>query len=103
MPEIIEVLLFTAAMFGITVGCKLMIWGRGPIWKGRRKIESTDVETRFQELEERLELQAFEIEERYASRVVDLEERLDFAERMLSQPRFRAIEAPEPNREPTPV
>jgi len=103
VPEIVEVLLFTAAMFGVTAGCKLMIWGRGPIWKGRRKMENSDVEVGFQELEERLELQVFEIEERYASRVVDLEERLDFAERMLSQQRFRAIEVPEAEREPTPV
>ena len=94
---LIEPLVVIGTLFGIAVGVKLLVWGKGPIRRLRGRSDQSAVEHRVAELEDRWEQMA-ELAERQVSQLEDLHERLDFAERMLTQRRAkdpRVLEEPE--------
>ncbi len=73
-----------ATMLGVAYGVKCLIWGKGPIRRVRGGAREQVLEQRIAELEERFEQQLSEL----AVHDAELEERLDFAERVLTQRRF---------------
>ncbi len=99
--SLLEPVVVIATLFGVACGVKLLVWGRGPI-KGNRRSADPGLERRVQELEERLAQQA-EATVQQGDLLVDMEERLDFAERMLTQQRAEPNQALPRRRETTPV
>ena len=97
--EILSVMLGIAAAFGGAFCLKHMIWGRGPIWRGRGLPDAGRYDRRLADLEERVEDSA-EVIRQQNDQIADLEERLDFAERLLTRGT-----APQPEESPivTPV
>ncbi len=98
LVELLEPAVVFATLLGTAFGVKLLVWGKGPIKQIRGQKGSSDLDQRMLDLEERAEHSAYLVEQQTA-KIEDLEERLDFAERMLtrgSPDRPRALENPEP-------
>lgn len=96
---LVEPIVILSFLGALTYGAKTMIWGKGPIRQLKKKEETGALERRIAELEDLLEQHHLELLDRHA----DLEERLDFAERMLTQREYKALNAQEESKVPTPV
>ena len=96
---LIEPIIILTFLSGLALGVKHMIWGKGPLRRVRGGEHDSALEQRVAELEDLLEQRQHELLERHA----DLEERLEFAERMLTQHRMKELEPPSESRVPTPV
>lgn len=96
--ELFEPAIVFATLLGTAFCVKLLVWGKGPIKQIRGQRSPSDLDQRMLDLEERAEHSAYLVETQTA-KIEDLEERLDFAERMLtrgSPERPPALESPEP-------
>ena len=92
---VIEPAIVFATLLGTAFGVKLLIWGKGPIRKVRPPEDRQALEQRLAELEEHMA----DLSARQDYRLAELEERLDFTERVLTQHREeapRGIEPPDP-------
>jgi hypothetical protein len=97
--ELLEPIVILSFLSALAWGAKTMIWGRGPLRKLKSSEDTETLKNRIAELEDLLEQQHIEVLDRHA----DLEERLEFAERMLTQNRAKELEAPSEPRVSTPV
>lgn len=100
--ELLEPAVVFATLLGVVFGVKLLIWGKGPIKHLRQGTASPALEQRLAHLEERWE-QVSELMVDQAGRLDDHDERLDFAERMLTRQRAEEPKALEKPQERTPV
>lgn len=97
LVELLEPVVAFSVMLGVAFGVKFLIWGKGPIRRVHRPAEHQALEQRVAELEERWE-QLSEVIMRQADQIADHDERMDFAERMLTRQRAeepKALENPE--------
>ena len=97
LAELLEPAVVFATLLGTAYCVKLMVWGKGPLKQIRAQGGSADLDQRTVDLEERAEHSSF-LMEHQAAKIDDLEERLDFAERLLTREnaqRPRALERPE--------
>jgi len=97
--DLIEPAIVFATLLGAAFGVKLLIWGKGPIRRVRVPEDRQALEQRLTEFEEHLS----DIVAHHTERLSELEERLDFTERMLTQQRedqVRVLRKPDP---PTPI
>jgi len=95
-PQIIDLIegpLIISFLVGISYVVKLMFWGKGPIRRLKGSAEPEALERRIAELEERWEHHLSQVESLHAGRLEELEERVDFTERLLAQ---RRQEGPPP-------
>ena len=95
--ELVEPAIVLATLFGLVFGVKILVWGKGPIRRVRGGADQTALEQRITELEDRWEQMA-DSAARQADQFDELNERLDFAERLLTQHRAeepRILEKPE--------
>ncbi len=95
--DLFEPAVVFATLLGTAFGVKLLIWGKGPIRRVRRPADEQALAQRLSELEDRWE-QGSDQAARQADQLAELEERLDFAERLLTRHRMdepRALEDPE--------
>jgi hypothetical protein len=88
--SLLEPIVILSFLGALTYGAKVMIWGKGPVRKLKSSDDTEALKQRIAELEDLLEQQHLEVLDRHA----DLEERLEFAERMLTQNRANELEAP---------
>ncbi len=95
---LIEPIIILTFLSGLAVGVKHMIWGKGPLRRVKGGENVSGLEQRVTELEDLLEQQHVELLDRQA----DLEERLEFAERMLTQRRQQQLDSPPEPRVATP-
>ena len=96
---LLEPIVILSFLGALAYGAKAMIWGRGPVRKLKNDEYIRALEQRVTDLEDLLEQQHVELLDRQA----DLEERLEFAERMLTQRRQQQLESPPEPRASTPV
>ena len=75
-----------ATLLGTAFGVKLLIWGKGPIRRIRRTADSPALEQRMADLEDRVG----EYLSHQSDRLAEIEERLDFTERVLTRQREAA-------------
>jgi hypothetical protein len=87
---LLEPIVILSFLGALTYGAKVMVWGKGPVRKLKGSEDSEALKQRIAELVALLEQQHLEVLDRHA----DLEERLEFAERMLTQNRANELEAP---------
>ena len=92
LVDLFEPAVVFATLLGTAFGVKLLIWGKGPIKKVRAPEDRKALERRLEELEEHLS----ELASRQEYRLAELEERLDFTERVLTQHREEATRGLEP-------
>jgi hypothetical protein len=95
--DLLEPAVVFGTLLGVAFGVKLLVWGKGPIKRLRGSAQPQDLERRVAELEERWE-QWSELTAQHADQIADLEERLDFTERMLTRQRAeqpRALDPPD--------
>ena len=97
--ELIEPIIILTFLSGLALGVKHMIWGKGPLRRVRGGEHDSALEQRVVELEDLLEQRQHELLDRQA----DLEERLEFAERMLTQRRQQQLDSPPEPRVATPL
>ncbi len=97
--SLLEPIVILSFLGALTFGAKTMIWGKGPLRSAKGAEHHGALEQRVADLEDLLEQQHVEFIDRQA----DLEERLDFAERMLAQQRQPQLGSPPESRVPTPV
>ena len=93
--DVLEPAIVFATLLGTAFGVKLLIWGKGPIRKAPAPEDRQALEQRLAEIEEHVS----DFASRQEYRMAELEERLDFAERVLTQQREeapRGIEPPSP-------
>jgi len=86
-----------ATLLGTAFGVKLLIWGKGPIKRTRRPADDQALAQRVSELEERWEHWS-DLAAQQADQIAELEERVDFAERVLTRNSMdepKALENPE--------
>lgn len=100
--DLFEPAVVLATLLGVAFGVKLLIWGKGPIKRIRSGGADPALEQRLAQLEERWE-QVSELIVDQTNRLDDHDERLDFAERMLTRQRAEEPKALEKPEEPTPV
>lgn len=89
-PQIINLIegpLIISFLVGITYVVKLMFWGKGPVRRVKGSAEPEALEQRIAELEERWEHHLSQVESLHSGRLEELEERVDFTERLLAQRR----------------
>ncbi len=84
-----------ATLFGAAFGAKLLVWGKGPIRRLRGQAADPAMDERLAELEQRFE-QLSEFVGDQSRMLEDYHERLDFAERVLTQQRGEGGKALEP-------
>ena len=96
---LLEPIVILSFLGALTYGAKVMIWGKGPVRKIKGGEDVEALKQRVAELEDLLEQQHLEVLDRHS----DLEERLEFAERMLTQNKAKALQAPSEPQTPTPV
>jgi hypothetical protein len=91
---LIEPAVVFATLLGTAFGVKLLIWGKGPIRKVKASENPQALEQRMADLEDHL----LEVAARQEDRLTEIEERLDFTERVLTQKQAespKAIKPPE--------
>ncbi len=96
---LLEPIVILSFLGALTWGAKTMIWGKGPLRRIKNSEDTEPLKQRIAELEDLLEQQHLEVLDRHA----DLEERLEFAERMLTQNRAKELQAPSEPEVSTPV
>lgn len=84
--DLLEPAVVFATLIGTAFGVKLLIWGKGPIKRRRFSPQDPALEQRIAELEERVE-HSSELLGYQANQLDDLNERLDFHERMIARQR----------------
>jgi transposase len=84
--DLLEPAVVFATMLGAAFGVKLLIWGKGPIKRRRLPPEDPALEQRVADLEERLE-RSSELLSYQANQLDDLNERLEFHERVIARQR----------------
>ena len=89
---LIEPAVIFATLLGTAFGLKLLIWGRGPIRKVKAPENRQALEQRMADLEDHL----LEVAARQEDRLTEIEERLDFTERVLTQKQAESPKALEP-------
>lgn len=99
LVEMFEGPIILATLVGLAYAVKVMFWGRGPIRRVKGSPERQALEERLTELEDRCE----HLEAHHVERMADLEERLDFAERVLAQQQRPELRAPREPEVSTPV
>jgi len=93
--DLLEPAIVFATLLGTAFGVKLLIWGKGPIRRIRHSADHPALEQRVAELESRWE-QVSELMLHQTDRLTEAEERLDFAERMLTRQRADEPQGLEP-------
>ncbi len=99
---LLEPVVVFGTLLGLAFGVKFLVWGRGSIRDIRRRGDSSALEQRVLELEERLD-QSSHLAEDQAARIDELDERLDFAERLMTRGRVDKPSALPKPEIPTPV
>ena len=97
-PDALGFAVVFATLFGTAFGVKYLIWGKGPIRRLRGVKDDPMTDERLAELEERVR-QLSEIVQEQSHALDDYHERLDFAERVLTQQRGdapKALDPPDP-------
>ena len=97
LVDLFEPVVVFATLLGTAFGVKLLIWGKGPIKRLRRPAEDEVLAHRLADMEERWE-QWSGLAAQQADQLAELEERLDFAERLLTRSRMedaKALESPD--------
>ena len=84
--DLIEPAVIFATLLGTAFGVKMLIWGKGPIRRGRPPEGNSALTQRIAELEDHLE-QSNEVIRHQAELLDDVIERVDFTERMLTRHR----------------
>jgi hypothetical protein len=97
--EYLEGPVILMTLVGLTYAVKVMFWGKGPIRRIKGSAQQQALEERLADLEDRWE----QLEVHHEGQVADLEERLEFAERLLSQQQSHKLYAPEEPEISTPV
>jgi hypothetical protein len=95
--DLLEPAVVFGTLMGVAFGVKFLIWGKGPIKRLKATASQVELERRVAELEERWE-QWSELTAQQADQIAEVEERLDFAERLLTRQRAeqsRALDRPE--------
>lgn len=95
--DLLEPAVVFGTLMGVAFGVKFLIWGKGPIKRLKGTASQVELERRVAELEERWE-QWSELTAQQADQIAEVEERLDFAERLLTRQRAeqsRALDRPE--------
>jgi hypothetical protein len=95
-PEIIEVASIFAILTGVTWMVKLIFLGRGPIRRRPDPAQNEAMEQRIAEVEDRIEQHLAAMNESHRDQLLELEDRLDFAERLLAQQKDRGGLPPPP-------
>jgi uncharacterized coiled-coil protein SlyX len=97
--DLLEPVVIFATLLGTAFGVKLLIWGKGPIRRIRRSEDDPAPAQRITELEDRVE-RSNDVIAHQAEQLDELNERLDFTERMLTRQRAEPPKALDgPNRE----
>lgn len=99
--DILEPAVVFATLLGAAFGVKLLIWGKGPLKRLRGGSHDGALEQRVAELTDRCQ-QLSDILVDQAHRLDEHDERLDFAERMLTRQRAENPKLAPPS-ESTPV
>jgi len=89
---LVEPAVIFATLLGTALGVKLLIWGKGPIRKVKAPEDRQALEQRMAEFEDHL----LEVAARQEDRLTEIEERLDFTERVLTQKQAGSPKAIEP-------
>jgi hypothetical protein len=95
--DLLEPAVIFGTLLGVAFGVKFLVWGKGPIKRLKGTASQAELERRVAELEERWE-QWSELTAQQADQIAEVEERLDFAERLLTRQRAeqsRALDRPE--------
>jgi len=100
-PDAIAVLIAMFVGTGIIYSLKLMLFGKGPVFGGGA-FGNRELARRMADLEDKNEAMLAELGEYDDQRIAEIEERLDFAERMLGRQQFHNLELGEV-RAPTPT
>lgn len=87
--QLFEPAVVLTTLLGVAFGVKLLIWGKGPLQQLRGELDAPVLERRVAELADRCRQLADAVVDQQ-QRLEDYDERLDFAERMLTQ--WRAAE-----------
>jgi hypothetical protein len=98
-PDALGFAVVVATLFASAFGVKFLVWGKGPIRRIRGGGEESAVDERLIDLEERVQ-RLSEIVRDQALALDDYHERLDFAERVISQ---RGGDEPNALKPPDPV
>lgn len=96
---LVEPIVILTFLSGLAYGAKLMVFGKGPIRRLKQSDDVQHLEQRISDLEYLLEQQHGEVLDRHA----DFEERLEFAERMLTQNKAKELHSPSALKTSTPV
>ena len=96
---LIEPIVILTFLSGLAFGAKLVVFGKGPIRRIKQSDDVQQLEQPIADLEDLLEQQHLQVLDRHT----DLEERLEFAERMLTQHRAKELESPREPGVSTPV
>ena len=97
-PDALGFAVVFATLFSTAFGVKFLVWGKGPIRRLRGGPSDPVTDERLAELEERVQ-QLSEIVQEQSHALDDYHERLDFAERVLTQQRGdvpKALDPPDP-------
>jgi hypothetical protein len=89
---LIEPAVVFATLLGTAFGVKMLIWGKGPIRRVKAPEDRQGLEQRMVDLEDHL----LEVAARQEDRLTEIEERLDFTERVLTQKQAESPKAIEP-------
>ncbi len=92
IADLLEPAVVFATLLGTAFGVKLLIWGKGPIRKVRGGPEHSALERRLNDIEERL-AQVADLVVQQSEQLTEAQERLDFAERVLTQRRLEEPKA----------
>jgi hypothetical protein len=95
-PEILEVASIFAILTGVAWAVKLIFLGRGPIRRRPDAAQEDAMERRIAEVEDRIEQHLAAMNESHRDQLLELEDRLDFAERLLAQQKDRGELPPPP-------
>lgn len=90
--ELLEPAVVFATLLGVAFGVKLLIWGKGPIRRVRAPEDHSALEQRVAELEDHMR----DVAQHQTDRIAELEERLDFTERVFTQKQEGSPKAIEP-------
>jgi hypothetical protein len=94
--QLVEPAVVLATLLGVAFGVKLLVWGRGPLRQLRGGSAAPALEHRVAELADRCQQLAEAVVDQQR-RLEDYDERLDFAERMLTQRRAAELGAAFPS------
>ena len=96
-PNMLEGILAATFFLAFVTTLKRMLFGKGPVFQRGREDLKAD---QLAELEERIRSELAQHNEEVLDRLEYLEDRLEFAERILSEDQFKRLPG---EKEPTPV